>query len=362
MRILVLKYIIKNVCFLSLAGLVFIACNEKKMDNNSGSIQGELDTLNHLLKDRDFAIELAQAQEAAYYNSQGQEIPDFFDLPDKTVLKSFADEKIAINYAGFIALECGVGYLVSTKGETPIYWIRKIAENELSEDEWLVLNRFANATWKASQPFRSLERIEKENFISANFLSKEEIEKDRQQISSAAQLVLEKLESNQDSTLNKQLESIKNLMQDKDFASEMGAHLEAAYFSGIGEVAPTFLDSTELNKTIEKDALEEKIAINMAGFYALETGLSYFVQSQDLPPSDILDAISKNSLITDKKNLFLRLANATWKASQPFRSMDRIQRPNFIPFDLLSESEVEKDWVQIKSAGELVLEHFGSKN
>ena len=345
---------------LVIAGFVFIACNGKKMDDKKDTINAELTTLNHLLQDRDFAMALAQAQEASYYKSQGQEIPDFFIVLEKTVLRPFADEKIATNLAGFIALECGVGYLVASKGESPIYWLRKIIENKLPEAEWLVLNRFANATWKAGQPFRGLERIAKENFISANFLPQSEIEKDRQQLKAAAQLLLEKLESKKDSSNISQWEAVQTLMQDRNFAMEMAAHLEAAYFMGIGEMVPAFLDPTDQNKTVEKDVLEEKTAINLAGFYALESGISYLAQTQSVTPSETLEAISKESLSPDHKNLILRLANATWKAGQPFRSLERIQRPNFIPFDLLSDSEVEKDWVQIKSAGNMVSAHFGN--
>jgi hypothetical protein len=45
-----------------------------------------------------------------------------------------------------------------------------------------------------------------------------------------------------------------------------------------------------------------------------------------------------------------RFANATWKAGQPFRSLDRITRKTFTCFDLLPPEEVEKDWMQIKAA------------
>lgn len=344
--------------FLGMVMLILLGCTEKKMDNKKDTIKPELEILNGLLHDKNFAYSLAQSQKAAYYKSQGQEIPDFFNVPEKTVLKPFAEEKIAINLAGFIALECGVGYLGSAKGESPVYWIRKILEDKLSEEDWLVLNRFANATWKAGQPFRGLEKIEKENFISANFLPQSEIDKDRQQIKAAAILLLEKLESNQCPTVKSQWEAIQILIQDREFVTEMAARLDAAYYRGIGEKVPVFLDSAAQMKTMEKDPLEEKIAINIAGFYALESGLSYLAESQATPPSEILEAISKDSLSPNHKNLFLRLANATWKAGQAFRGLDKIKKDNFIPFDLLDKEEVEKDWVQIKMSAELVSPHF----
>jgi hypothetical protein len=58
------------------------------------------------------------------------------------------------------------------------------------------------------------------------------------------------------------------------------------------------------------------------------------------------------------KELLERFANATWKASQPFRSMERIRRSNFIPFDLLPAEEVEKDWVQLQAAAKSLLNEF----
>jgi len=50
----------------------------------------------------------------------------------------------------------------------------------------LLLARFANATWKAGQPFRSLSRITRDNFRPAVLLSDDELKKDFDQIRAAA--------------------------------------------------------------------------------------------------------------------------------------------------------------------------------
>jgi len=50
----------------------------------------------------------------------------------------------------------------------------------------------------------------------------------------------------------------------------------------------------------------------------------------------------------DDKILLQRFANATWKAGQPFRGLDRITRDNFVPFYFLQMKKL-KDWVQIKA-------------
>jgi hypothetical protein len=53
--------------------------------------------------------------------------------------------------------------------------------------------------------------------------------------------------------------------------------------------------------------------------------------------------------------LFSRFANATWKAGQPFRGLNRIERETFTPFFFLSETDIDKHWVQIKAATAKVL-------
>lgn len=158
-----------------------------------------------------------------------------------------------------------------------------------------------------------------------------------------------------DTTALAETRVIATLMQDKDFARRMAAGMEAAYYKGQKQEVPVFLAPGEDTATVMMSLFEEKVAINLAAFYALECGTSYFVQKNDATPSNVLTSILNDSLPEADKRIFKRFANATWKAGQAFRDLNRIERENFIPFNLLSEEEKEKDWNQIKWAASLVL-------
>ncbi|HZW71421.1 MAG TPA: hypothetical protein VFF57_11105, partial [Hanamia sp.] len=126
--------------------------------------------------------------------------------------------------------------------------------------------------------------------------------------------------------------------------------IETAYYEGIHQPVPEFFKDEEGTATLQKSYKEEKIAINLAGFYALECGLSYLATAKNEVPSDVIKSIKNDKLSKEDKEIFERFANATWKAGQPFRNLDRITRKTFTCFDLLPPEEVEKDWIQIKAA------------
>jgi len=315
-------------------------------------INAELKKITRLLRDSSFALEMAKNQEAAYYESIGQPVPDFLPANADTLKigRSLKDEKIATNIAAFYALECGIGVLANQEGKPPVEWLNKILAKQLDTAEILVLNRFANATWKAGQPFRGLNRIKRAVFISAVFLPVDEIKKDYGQVSAAAAKLLPALQNVKDSSLVNQQERISELLKDKSFAKEMAENMEAAYYTTQQQPVPPFLKPGEEEAMIKKSVMEEKIATNMAGFYALECGLSYIATKQNKLPSAVVHTIINGSISKDDKNLFERFANATWKAGQPFRGLDRITRATFTSFDLLPMESVEKDWMQIKAA------------
>lgn len=325
------------------------------MEEKENSKEEEFAKINGLLHDTAFALEMAMGQDAAYFLNQGQKAPPFFQGPDSLINKPFKEEKIAINLAGFYAVECGIGVLIDQKGKTPVFWLQQIIDRTLDSNDVLLLNRFANATWKTGQAFRGLVRIKRDNFVGANFLSKSEIQKDADQIFSAAAFLFDTLKSFSNDSKETQVEMISKLLKDKQFAFKMAKHMEAAYFNGQNKSVPLFLSPAEDTAIIQKSAREEKIAINTTGFYALECGVNYLATSRHKLPSEILRSIVDDSINQKDKWLLERFANAAWKAAQPFRSLDRISRDNFIPFELLSKEEVKKDWDQIKSAAERVL-------
>jgi hypothetical protein len=119
---------------------------------------------------------------------------------------------------------------------------------------------------------------------------------------------------------------------------------------------PPFLKPEEETATAAKSVREEKIAINLAGFYALEAGIGYLSERDGLEPVKILEAIAEGRLAKDDMLLLARFANATWKASQPFRSLSRISRDTFRPAALLSADELAKDYVQVNTAAAKLLE------
>jgi hypothetical protein len=195
-----------------------------------------------------------------------------------------------------------------------------------------------------------MSRIQKDNFMVANFLSDAETKKDYDQVMAAAAMLHESLKPLSDSSKEVQFKKIDQLLKDKPYAEAMARHMEAAYYKAEGKPVPAFVTAAEDTSTVKKSALDEKVAINLAGFYALECGLSYLATAQNKLPSDVLQSIITDSIAAEDKQLLERFANATWKAGQPFRSLDRITRDNFTPFYFLSAEEIEKDWVQIKTA------------
>ncbi|MGN6295368.1 MAG: hypothetical protein ACTHM7_01195 [Ginsengibacter sp.] len=315
-------------------------------------IHEELRRISNLLQDTDFALRIAESQNAAYLEMQAQAPPEFLSEKEEnnTIKKSATEEKIATNVAAFYAVECGIGLLRNQHGGTPAEWLNKIVNHQLDSNEILILNRFANATWKAGQPFRGLVRIKKDNFISVAFLSKEELAKDSAQVNAAAEMLLPEMQSVSKTDAYDQLQKLSELLQSKQFALQMAEHIEAAYYESIHQPVPEFFKDEEDTATLEKSYNEEKIAINLAGFYALECGLSYLASAKNEVPSDVIKSITDDRLSKEDKEILERFANATWKAGQPFRSLDRITRKTFTCFDLLLPEEVEKDWIQIKAA------------
>ena len=324
--------------------------------SSGDTIAKELKKIDSILQDKSFAESMAIALDASYYKGIGETVPPFIKPGEDSlqVDKSVKEEKIATNLAGFYALECGINYLCSKDSSAPLLWLEKITSGKLKKDDTAaleILNRFANATWKAGQPFRGLNRIKKANFIGWSKLSDEEVQKDYRQIKGTAALLQPLISGSRE----EQLLQIKKLLQSKEFALKVASTMDSSYYAGESKAVPQFLSNEEDTATKKKSLKEEKIATNLAGFYALECGLNYFVSVKKQTPSSLLRSIINNGISKEDKLLFCRLANATWKAGQPFRSLDRITRDAFTPFNFLSDTDIEKDWVQIIAAAEKLL-------
>ena len=327
------------------------------------SLEEELTKIDSLLRDGVFMRSMAENLDASYYQGIGETPPPFLSPEEErgTILKPAKDEKIATNLAGFYALECGVDMLCTNTGETPVALLEKIVGNSIDSSQKLLLNRFANATWKAGQPFRGVDRITRPTFTGAHQLSQEEIKKDEVQVRNAAKKLLLALQPLKEKTGDEQRDQIRSLLKDSSFAYAMAAWLDSCYYIAQGQPAPPFLTAEEQTATIKKKAADVKIATNVAGFYALECAVNYLVTTRKVLPSALLQSLSTNTLSKQDKLVFARFANATWKTSQPFRGLERIRREIFVPFYFLNDAEVDKDINQVKSAGELVLQQLQNR-
>jgi hypothetical protein len=312
----------------------------------------QLNKLQTLLRDPAFALDMAQTLDASYYRGQGQPVPAFLKPEEETATapKSVKEEKIAINLAGFYAVEVGVGYLAERDKQAPLDVLEAVAKGSRANADMLLLARFANATWKAGQPFRALNRITRDTFGPAGLLTEVELKKDFDQIKAAAAKLAEKMQDVKGKDSAAQLAGLQTLLRDSAFALEMAQALDAAYYVGQGQPVPAFLKPEEETATTPKSVKEEKIAINLAGFYALEAGIGVISERGGETPLQILDGIVKGTRSADEMTLLARFANATWKAGQPFRGLSRITRDTFKPAALLSTDDVKKDLDQIQAA------------
>ncbi|WP_420150851.1 hypothetical protein [Spirosoma sp.] len=330
---------------------------QQKEENLTQQIDKELATIDSLLRNETFANEIAEAQNRAYYVGVG-ETPMPLLSPGEdtaTVNVKLKDEKIATNLAGFYALECGLGAVCAQTNQKPTDFLQTLVDNKADSTTVLLLNRFANATWKASQPFRGLARIKRPIFCIASLLPEDEARKDYDQIRAAAATLLTMMQSVRNDTAEDQFRKLRSLLQDEQLAADIARFQEAAYYAAQQKPAPPFLTSEDEQAIVTKSVKEQKVATNVAGFYALECGLNYLVTTQHKLPSTLLKAVSSDSISQKEKQLFCRFANAMWKAGQPFRGLNRITRATFAPFYFLSEADIEKDWVQIKAAAGEVL-------
>jgi len=159
-------------------------------------------------------------------------------------------------------------------------------------------------------------------------------------------------------------EVIKELLRDKEFAEEMAVYLNDKYneTQPADQRYPLYgeKDVTAPSGTTKKDIA---IAMNLAGFYALETAvgaLQEMPNRQGQSIGQIMIDIAEGRLSDREKNLVMRFANATWKAGQPFRDINRITRGAFTLWDELPQTEKDKDWVQIQNAAKKTLEKMSA--
>ncbi|HNP23000.1 MAG TPA: hypothetical protein PKM63_03315 [Panacibacter sp.] len=322
--------------------------------NKEERISHELHIIDSLLQDEQYAADMAAELDAAYYRGTGQKVPPFLTAREDSlnVSKPVKEEKIATNIAEFYALECGLGLLCAQTNTTVYDQLQKILADQVSDSAVLLLKRFANATWKAGQPFKGMARIKKANFISSNELPADEVEKDLRQIKAAAIKFSQVLRPG---TMQEQMQQVSTLLRDTVYTMHMAAFIDSMYYIGQKQPAPPFITPGEESAVKQKSVREEKIAMNLAGFYATECATNYLVTTTHKTPSEILQSLVDGSMSKQDEELYARFANATWKAGQPFRSLNRISRDTFTPFYFLTKADIDKDLVQVRAAAQKLL-------
>jgi len=323
-------------------------------------MEEELNRIDGLLQDKSFAMVMAEALHDAYNEITGEPTTAFIKPGEEheVIVVSAKSEKIAINLAGFYALECGIGALAAQTDQTRVALLQTIVDRKLDKQNWLLLKRFANATWKAGQPFREINRITRPNFIGASHLTREDIEKDEVQIINAATKLLASLTETNNDDVQAQMEQLRSLLQDPNYAVEMAAWLHACYYTGQQQNPPPFLTNDDELDTVTKPVREIRIATNMAGFYAVESGINFLATSRGQLPSTTLKQLVDNTISDEDKILFARFANATWKAGQPFLELSRITKEIFTPFYFLNEEDIKKDLVQVIKSAKILLKEL----
>lgn len=346
---------IGSIIFLSFLLLVNLYCSNDKLPVNSNdTIKTEIAIIDSLLHDENFALKMAETAEAAYYKALGETAPLFLSKGDDTAIitKSAKGQKIATSIAPFYALECGLVYLCANNDRTPTYWLQKILNNEAGDSAVLILNRFANAAWKAGQPFRDLTRIKRYNFIPASLLTEDEVKKDYNQVQAAAAKLAASLKTG---SKEEEMQQLRMLLQDTGYALEISAFIDSMYYVSQKQAVAPFITPEILSDTVQKNKAAEKIAINIAGFYATECATNYLVTIQQVAPSVLLQSLVDGTMAEEDQLLYARFANVTWKAGQPFRSLNRISRETFTPFYYLNKADIDKDLVQVKAAAAALL-------
>jgi hypothetical protein len=336
------------------------SCKENVDDpKEADRMKAQMMIIDSLLKDISFAESMAKTLDSSYYAGIGEQAPAFLSPSDDTaiIIKSLRDEKVAMKLAGFYALECGIGLLCTQTNTKPVEWLKKITGGSADSSAVLLLNRFANATWKAGQPFRELNRITRPVFSVASSLSPEEVDKDYFQIYYSAKKLLSDMDRISDSSMPEQMQMLRGLLQDTLYAVNVAAFLDSSGTRGERSESP-FLTPTDDTATIRKSVKEMKIATSLAGFYAVECAANYLATKNKELPSTVLKSFVNNSMNEADKLIFARFANATWKAGQPFRDLKRITRATFTPFYFLTEADIEKDIVQVRAAAARLLNYL----
>ncbi len=244
------------------------------------------------------------------------------ELRQEPILYSKAKEQMAVNLPGFFGLVGGLGFFIQTGNRSPFEVLNAIQTKNLSGKERELFCRFANCTWKVSQPFRDLQRITRANFVPFSMLSHREQEKDMVQIETAADFVLKSASGWEQWSPDEQWHWIGKLREDSTFLEGMAKTLFEAYYLDIAEAPPVFLKEADWEQTIERSSRQEVLAKSLSVLYVLEC----FCDGQLLESLSALNLllaqIQQHNLPEDKKALLIYLLQAARDTTTVFTSED----------------------------------------
>ncbi len=110
--------------------------------------------------------------------------------------------------------------------------------------------------------------------------------------------------------IHSELVTIDFLLRSADFAYAMAKTLDSAYYIGVNENPPDFLAPGDDTAMVVKSLKEEKIAINLAGMYALECGVDLLCEQTKQTPIEWLNKIVNKKTDTNAVLLLNRFADA----------------------------------------------------
>ena len=291
--------------------------------NKEERISHELHIIDSLLQDEQYAADMAAELDAAITAEPGKSAAISYGkgrfVECEQACKGRKDRH---QYRGVYALECGLGLLCAQTNTTVYDQLQKILADQVSDSAVLLLKRFANATWKAGQPFKGMARIKKANlFLPTNCLLMKLKKKDLRQIKAAAIKFSQVLRPG---TMQEQMQQVSTLLRDTVYTMHMAAFIDSMYYIGQKQPAPPFITPGE-KALLNKKCQGGKNCHEPRWFYATECATNYLVTTTHKTPSEILQSLVDGSMSKQDEELYARFANATWKAGQPFRSLNKFR-------------------------------------
>jgi len=330
-----------------------------------------------VLQDLNATLKLAEVPHAAYQRSEHPNEPDFKPAPlvslDPAVANASAgltvrEEGVGINLAGFWAMVTALFSLKKNSTQSYADILDVIIRDEMDGRTRNYLMRKANQTWMASTVFKGIAaRIKKKNFTVWDLLSDEDKYKDIVQIREAARILREEIGDEKDPAAQKQ--KVIALMRNAGRMEEIAGRLNDAYNENEKQKDPNYqpyplYDPAAADKATSLKRWESDVATNMAGSYAVVTGVGNLREQPQFAArsfKSVLKEIAQGLKALPAVVLegLERDANGTWISQIAFRGLaKRLAKPNATAWDDLPESEKAKDGDQVESVVSALLPMF----